>query len=171
MKIFISLFALLATTSVLAECSTAYQNQIKTLEGRMNPPRAAMISNIIAEGAVVTTLAAVGTMPVTAVVALPAVALGSATYYGILIAERNGLRNGLHLIRDAYRGQGKTLARFMAKLNKGENDKFNQDEVINFIRQNDFDNKFCEQDEIKDTYKLKSLRKILKIVKSGLSKS
>jgi hypothetical protein len=171
MKMFITLITFLVTSSVFADCTTAYQNQIKTLEGRMNPPRAALISNVIAEGAVVTTLMAVGTMPVTAIVALPAVALGSATYYGILISERNGLRNGLHLIRDAHRGKGKTIDRLMSKLNHRNEEKFNRDDVINFIIQNDFDNKFCEQDEIKDTYYLKSFRKILKMVKSEFADS
>jgi hypothetical protein len=134
----------------------------------MNPPRAALVSNVIAEGAVVATLATVGTIPVTAVVALPAVALGSATYYGILISERNGLRNGMHVIRDARRGSGKTLDRFI-KISEHRSDNLVREEVIDYLIRADESQEFCELDETKDKFKLATFKKMLKLTRKELS--
>ena len=168
MKILLSIALFAIAPVAFADCSTAYLNQIKTLEGRMNPPRAALVSNIIAEGAVVATLATVGTIPVTAVVALPAVALGSATYYGILITERNGLRNGMHVIRDAHRGSGKTLDRFMSILER-RSDKVVREDVINYLIRADENHEFCELDETKDKFKLVTFKKMLKLTRKDLA--
>jgi hypothetical protein len=168
MKIILSLALFAIVPVAFADCSTAYLNQIKTLEGRMNPPRAALVSNVIAEGAVVATLATVGTIPVTAVVALPAVALGSATYYGILITERNGIRNGMHVIRDAHRGSGATLDRFM-KILEHKSDKVVKEEVIDYLIRADEKNEFCELDETKDKFKLVTFKKMLKLTRKDLS--
>ena len=169
MKILLLGVILLVSTSAFSECNTAYQNQIKAIEARLNPPRTTVISNLIAEGAVVATLATVGTMPVTAIVALPAAALGAGSYLTYLIAERNGLRNGMHLIRDAHRGQGQTLDRFMKILNRRAGDEVNREEVISFLQQGDFDNKFCVQNEVTDVYKVMSFRKLLRVSKKELA--
>jgi len=168
-KTIVLILSAFLSLSAFADCGAAYSNQIKNIEGRMNPPRTTVISNIIAEGAVVGTLAIVGTIPVTAVVALPAAALGAGAYYGYLVAQRDGLRNGMHLIRDAHKGSGKTLERFMKILNRKSDVEYDRDEVINFIVQSDFDNTFCELNEIKDTYKVLTFRKILHHAKKELA--
>ncbi len=169
MKKLLPLLTLILSTSVFAECNSAYQNQIKNLETRMNSPRAVIFTNLVAEGAVLTTLAAVGTIPVTAVVALPAAALGSAVYFESVVIKRNGLRNAMHVIREAHKGSGKQLDRFMDKLNNKDKE-FNREDVIQFLVQGDFDNKFCELDEEKDTYDVLSIHKLLKLTKEELSK-
>lgn len=169
MKTIVLILSALLSFSALAECGAAYNTQIKNIEGRMNPPRTTVISNVIAEGAVVGALALVGTIPVTAVVALPAAALGAGAYYGYLVAQRDGLRNGMHVIRDAHKGRGKTLERFMKILNRKSDVKYDRDEVINFLVQADFDNIFCELNEVKDTYKVLTFRKIIHYTKKELA--
>ena len=145
------IFSLLLSFNSFAECSTAYKDQIKALEGRMNPPRSGLVTNIVAEGALIGGLVAItGTVTPAAVLAIPAAAVGAATYLTILIVQRNGLRNAEHLIRDAHQGKGKTLSRFMKILERRVKEPLIQDEVINFIVQNDFDKNFCHQDETTD---------------------
>jgi hypothetical protein len=129
----------------------------------MNPPRTTVIANVVGEAALIGSLVAItGTVATTAVLALPVAAVGAGAYYGGLIAKRNGYRNAMHVIRDAHKGSGKELERFMEKLNNKRETPLEKDDVINFIVQADFDSTFCKQDEKTDHYELLSFRKMVK---------
>ena len=162
----IVILSLFVSFHSLADCSGPYKDQIKSLEGRMNTPRSALITNIVGEGALIGGLIAfTGTVTPAAVLALPAAAVGAATYFTVLTVQRNGLRNAEHLIRDAHQGKGKTLNRFMKILEKKSKEDLAEDDVINFIVQSDFDKSFCQQNENTDRYNLASFRKILRMTK------
>ena len=164
-----SMFFVLSSVSY-AECNSAYKDEIKTLEGRMNPPRTTVLANLVGEGALIGTMIVLtGAVSTTAVLALPVAAVGAGTYYGILIAKRDGLRNAMHVIRDAHKGSGMELDRLMRLLNKKQDNQVNRDAVISFLINEDLDSHFCEQNEKTDAYKLMSFRKILKHTKEHLA--
>ena len=168
-KLLILISLLVFTNLIKAECISAYKEKIKTIESRMNPPRTNLISNLVGEGALIGTFAAVtGAIPFAAVLTLPAGAIGAGAYHANLTIRRNNLRNAYNVIRDSYKGKGKALLRFIDLLNKRNKDFFNPEEIKSFILSHDQNNAFCEFNDSNDTYKLMTFSKLLRYTERSL---
>lgn len=169
MKKIISVILMLFSIQSFAECSNAYKDKIKNLEGRMSSPRATALGQSMAAVVSASVIyAATGALTVAGAVAIPAAALGAGTYYGVLNAEKISYRNAMHVISDAHKGKGPVLEKFIARLQNSEKEEIDRNEVIHFLTQGDFDNQFCVINEVKDTIKLASYHDLIKMMKTEL---
>lgn len=171
MKKLISLIIILCSFSTFAECNNAYKDKIKNIEGRMGSPRATALGQTMA--AAISTgviIAATGTITVAAAVGIPAAAIGAGTYYTVLQSQKVAYRKAMHVISDAHKGEGPVLEKFLKRLNIGQKEEINREEVIQFLTQGDFDNQFCVANLEKDTVKLASFHDLLKLTRQELEK-
>lgn len=165
----ISLLMLFCSLSALAECENAYKEKIKNLEGRMGSPRASAIGQSVAAMISASVIyAATGTLTVAGAVGIPAAAIGAGTYYATLQAKKVSYRKAMHVISDAHKGQGPVLEKFIKRLQNGQKEEVNRLEVIQYITQSDFDERFCVINTEKDTVKLASYRDLVRDLKRHL---
>lgn len=171
-KIFLAMLAAVTLSAqVHAGCEQAYSDQIKNLNGKMNPPRAVAIGNV--GGMVISQAVIYGATGAFSAVAgwvvLPAVAVAAGGYYGTLVVEKARLRTAAHVIRDAKRGKGEALENFMQRLERRNDKELDQQEVIAAILKANDENQFCTANERTDRMKLAHPLKMVKLVEKQMA--
>jgi hypothetical protein len=121
------------TQAALADCRTGYLEQIKAIDGRMNPGRGTLIANSIGATAVPVVAAAAGiTVAPAALLATPAVAVGAGTYVYILARKKRSFTMAYRLLVEAEKGDGPMLRKFFGQVGaqeEGEKSKI-RDELV-----------------------------------------
>lgn len=165
-KLFTTILLLSSLTS-FADCGPIYKERIKALEMRMMGPRIGIVTgstSVALSSALI--LATAGTISAAAALAMPIGVVSASVYFAEISRERNSLRKVMHVLADAHKGEGPILDQFLAKLEKRGKAEINKNEVIHFLTQNDFDNQFCVENIGKDTFKLTSYHKLIKLVEA-----
>ena len=116
-----------------ADCRQGYLDQIKAIDGRMNPGRGTLAANLIGAAAIPTTAAAIGVVVApAALIATPAVAAGAGTYLFILSRKKRSFTMAYRLLVEAEKGKGPMLDKFYSQLaadDEGRQSKV-RDEIV-----------------------------------------
>lgn len=161
------LLSLSFASLAFADCKPYYVDAIKGLDGRANPPRTTLIAS--GGGAALTPVAAAAigaTVAPAALIAAPATALVAGGYLiGIGIKKRSLLK-AYKLLREAERGEGRILDRFMRQL--GVEDDEDRAEVITWLREENTLGHFCPTRGVLEVVKPMNYRKILRSARASL---
>jgi hypothetical protein len=158
-----ALVTLLNATVAMADCLPLYEKKIKTLSAKMENFKTNIVSNVIAEGALVGGLAvATGTVAVGGVLVIPAMTVASGTYLGALAIQRKKLMKAHQIISQAQNGKGLELKKFLTDFDKND-----RAEVIQLIVEGSADESFCSENVLTGKMKLMTPTQIKRFLNSG----
>lgn len=165
----VTLIILMNATSALADCLPLYRDKVKALDNRMNGFKSTIVSNVIAEGALVGGLLAVtGTVAIGGVMILPAGAVAAGTYLGAIKIQKTRFEKAIKIIKEAQKGKGPELKKFITKLERKNGRILLKEELIELIVEANAENDFCPVNENTEKVKLMKPRKMMKIVEENI---
>lgn len=151
----------------MADCKEAYNNEIKRLDGMLNPSRTAFATSGATAIAVPVTLIATGaTITAGGIIAAPAAAAGAGIFYAYVGGRRLALRRALALIKNAEKGTGPLLSKFTNQMQKFDA-SLTEETVAAAIANANKENAFCSETALGRS-KVKGLFMVKKLVKARL---
>lgn len=160
---------LLTSSLAQADCLPLYRQKIDSIDARMSGYKTTLITTGVTEAALVGSLVlATGAVAVGSVVAMPAAMVGAGSYLGYLAIEKNQYQKAYTLIRQAQRGQGKSLDKVLAKINKALDTNMDATEFAQLIVEGNEMDAFCERNLDSDKVQLLTFHHLLKHLKLDL---
>jgi len=103
------------------DCRPLYAEQIKALDGRMNPGRGTVTANAFGALAVPLTATLIGvTVAPAALIATPAVGLGAGAYLFALSQKKRSYQKVNRVLIEAEKGEGPMLDRFFEQISAND---------------------------------------------------
>lgn len=153
-----------------AKCQDHYLKKINEISSKMNPPRTTLLINAGAETIIIPTLLAAGTMPIAAIITVPALAIAAGGYLGFLSMQKKSYRKVFLSIQQAESGNGGKVLDKIFKRVQRKNQILSRDEIITKIIALNEINFFCVNDYETGSVKLhkfNSFIKTLSNIKNG----
>ena len=128
-----------------ADCKDAYANEIKRLDGMLNPTRTGLASSGATAIAIPITMAAVhvAIAPV-AIIAAPAAVTAVAIFYGVVEGIKHSYMKTLQLIKNSEKGTGKFLTKATNHIRK-KNPDVTEAAVSAAVNSANQKNEFCQE--------------------------
>lgn len=142
--LFLSILAslVLVADTVQADCRPSYVDQIKAIDGRMNPARGTIVANSIGALAVPATAALISaTVAPAALITTPAIVLGAGTYFFTLSQKKRSYQKMNRILIEAEKGEGPMLEHFFKQI--GADDEALRSKVRDELIHGNAQDAFC----------------------------
>lgn len=158
----------LLTGTVYADCRPLYVEQIKALDGRMNPGRGTVAANAVGALTVPLTAALIGvTVAPAALIATPAIGLGAGTYLFALSQKKRSYQKVNRVLIEAEKGSGPMLEHFFKQI--GADDEGLRSKIRDELVHGNAKDAFCAPKGPLSKIKLMKYGQLKRLAKETLS--